>query len=51
MKLTKKILMKENPYYLFSKKINYNKTMNFNYTFKDSLNNEDNSFNKTTPKY
>ena len=48
MKLTKKILMKENPYYLFSKKINYNKTMNFNYTFKDSLNNEDNSFNKTT---
>jgi hypothetical protein len=48
MKLTKKILIKENPYYLFSKKINYNKTMNFNYTFKDSLNNEDNSFNKTT---
>ena len=48
MKLTKKILMKENPYYLFSKKINNNKAMNFNYTFKDSLNNEDNSFNKTT---
>ena len=48
MKLTKKIFIKENPYYLFSKKINYNKTMNFNYTFQDSLNNEDNYFNKTT---